>query len=128
MLRRLTALVFVLALAGGALARAPFHVCEQECDMHRAAAAEETGCAGSHAAAETSKPTPRALACDDCWSPGQSQAPAAGTQRAPQPSLADPHSAPPPQFVPGAMPHVSQSLSHPPSSKPAFIRHHALLI
>ena len=132
MLKRLTALVFILALGAGALASAPLHACDHECDMHKAVAAGESGCAASHAAKaeERSKPAPRALACGDCLGQGQSQAPATTAQKAPQPVSADQHSAPAPKLPPvaGAVPHVSQSLSHHPSSKPAFIRHHALLI
>ena len=133
MLRRLIALMFILAVAGGAAAATPLRACLPECGMEGGAGMDMMECCRkSHERDQASAPS--APSAELCCLHGPQPAPAGtttqGAQRLPQPNPVQQHAAAPPTagFAPPAaradrIPHAAAS-----SPKPAYILHLSLLI
>jgi hypothetical protein len=131
MLRRLVALMFILAVAGGAAAATPLRACLPECGMEGGAGMDMMECCRkSHQGTHASLPaTPSAELC--CLhGPQPAPATTTGGQRLPQPNPTQQPAAALPS--PGFAPHAAPALNHPhatPSSlQPAYILHLSLLI
>jgi hypothetical protein len=131
MVRRLIALMFILAVAGGAAAAAPLRACLPECDMEGHAGMHMMECCRkSHQHKQTSAPA--APSAEVCCPHGSQPSPANtnGGRRLPQPNTVQQQAAALPS--PGLPPHASpaRNYSHTTSSstKPAYILHLSLLI
>ena len=132
MLRRLIALMFILAVAGGAAAATPLRACLPECGMEGGAGMGMMECCRkSHDHDQASAPS--APSAELCCLHGPQPSPAnttPGAQRLPQPSPVRQNAAalPPPAFAPLAI--LAKNSSHvtASSTKPAYILHLSLLI
>jgi hypothetical protein len=128
-LKRLTALVFILVIGGGALAGTPLHSHDRECEMG--------GMAGMDCCkkARGQSDAPEVLAAKLCCALNCSQpaptgsTPAPNTQSAPSPTSSPLHSAatPPASLLPPPL-KPGQALVLPLNFPPGYIRHSALLI
>ena len=131
MLRRLTALMFILMVAGGAAAATPLRACLPECGMEGGAGMDVMECCRkSHQGTRASLPaTPSAELC--CLH-GSQPAPATttGGQRLPQPNPIQQQvaAAPSPGYAPLAPPALIHPHATPSSLQPAYILHLSLLI
>lgn len=132
MLRRLTALMFILMVAGGAAAATPLRACLPECGMEGGAGMDMMECCRhSHRHGQASAPA--SPSAELCCLHGPQPAPAnttPGAQRIPQPNPVQQNAAalPPAAFAPLAIrdknsPHVAAS-----ATKPAYILYLSLLI
>ena len=126
---RLTSLVLLLMVAGGAFAGTPLHSSEQSCNMGRAMG-EMDCCKAALMEAQTAQASTARLCCAiNCSKEGTF--PSNGVRLSPQLGLAvqvyppDAHA-----LLPSAIPLGRTDRSHgpPTDSHPAYIRHLALLI
>lgn len=127
MMRRLTALAFILTLVAGTAAGAPLHTGGHDCGM---AGMEGMDCCAKARAQENS---PEALAARLCCAfncPQPAPVNTVGAQAAQAPSAAEPHPAASPSpshFLPAAR-ELNLSRTLPSESPPGYIRHSSLLI
>lgn len=131
MLKRLTALVFILIVAGGTLAGTPLHACAPWCDMGGAGRMDTMECCRK---AQEPPDAPGALAaklcCAECAQPAPAGTAGSEVRRAPESYPVQQHPAAPPSpvFATRTTPGLYSFHLIPSSSKPAYILHLALLI
>ena len=131
MLKRLTAIVFVLVVAGGALAGTPLHACAPGCDMGGAGRMDTMECCRK---AQEPPDAPGALAaklcCAECAQPAPTGTSGSEARRAPESGPVQQHPAAlrAQLRAPKATTGLHTSHLAPSSYKPAYILHLALLI
>lgn len=128
MLRRLTALLFTLIVAGGALAGTPLRACDHSSG---AAGMDAMGCC-REARARAGEPGagPSETCCAECAQRAPATVNDSEALRLPQsqPVQQHPPVPPPPCLAQGVSAGPGPVYDKPPSSKPAYILHLALLI
>jgi hypothetical protein len=131
MLKRLTALVFILIVAGGVLAGTPLHACPPGCGTGGVDEMDAMECCRK---AQEPPDAPGALAaklcCADCAQPAPVGTAGSEARRVPETYSAQQHPAalPSRDLAPKATPDLYSLYLTPSSSKPAYILHLALLI
>ena len=127
MLRRLTALTFILALAAGTAAGAPLHYGGHDCPM---AGMEGMDCCEKARARENSPEVLAARLCCafSCPQPAPVNTTNVGPVQAPSADTPHPAAAPSQARVLPAVCELSLSRTPPSESPPGYIRHSSLLI
>jgi hypothetical protein len=129
MLRRLTALAFILALVAGTAAGAPLHSGDRECGM---AGMDGMDCCEKARAQENSREVLAARLCCalNCTQPAPAGTNTTGARAVQAPASVTTHPvALPPSAHPLSAPHApNSSRTLPSASPPGYIRHSSLLI